>query len=203
MIDVRSLARALVRRGASAWTIVERDQRIATVDAEVARSEQRTRWQLTVHVDTPGGRGTAHVRLDATAGSADAVAEQAISLAHAGLGPAWTSPPPAAPARVDLDDGALRDPVAAAAGALPRRAGVFATVTAMRELVSVTTHAGFHTAWPATLIRCDALVTHADRSLAISLASRTLDGLGTDAAIAGALHDLDLLAAAHAPVPGP
>ena len=106
MIDVRSLARALVRRGASAWTIVERDQRIATVDAEVARSEQRTRWQLTVHVDTPGGRGTAHVRLDATAGSADAVAEQAISLAHAGLGPAVTSPPPAAPARVDLDVGA-------------------------------------------------------------------------------------------------
>ena len=61
----------------------------------------------------------------------------------------------------------------------------------------------FILAWPATLIRCEALVTRADRSLAISLASRTLDGLGTDAAIAGALHDLDLLAAAHAPVPGP
>ena len=35
VIDARSLARALVRRGASAWTIVERDQHIAVVDAEL------------------------------------------------------------------------------------------------------------------------------------------------------------------------
>jgi len=203
MIDARSLARALIRRGASAWTIVERDQHIATLDAELTRSEQRTRWYLTVDVDMPAGRGTGHLRLDASAGSADAIADQAISLAHTGMGPAWTSPPPAAPARVDLDDGSLRDPVAAVKRALPAHAGVFATVTAMRELVSVTTHAGFHTTWPATLIRVDALVTSADRSLAITRASRTLDGLAIDAAIEDAYKDLALLATARAPVAGP
>ena len=203
MIDARSLARALIRRGASAWTIVERDQHIATLDAELTRSEQRTRWYLTVDVDMPAGRGTGHLRLDASAGSADAIADQAISLAHTGMGPAWTSPPSAAPARVDLDDGSLRDPVAAVKRALPAHAGVFATVTAMRELVSVTTHAGFHTTWPATLIRVDALVTSADRSLAITRASRTLDGLAIDAAIEDAYKDLALLATARAPVAGP
>ena len=203
MIDARSLARALVRRGASAWTIVERDQHIATLDADLTRSEQRTRWYLTVDVDMPAGRGTAHLRLDVLAGSVDAIADQAISLAHAGIGPAWSSPPPAAPARVDLDDGSLRDPVAAVKRALPAHAGVFATVTAMRELVSVTTHAGFHTTWPATLIRVDALVTAADRSLAVTRASRTLDGLAFDAAIDDAQKDLALLATARAPVPGP
>lgn len=203
MIDARSLARALVRRGASAWTIVERDQHIARLDADLTRSEQRTRWYLTVDVDMPAGRGTAHLRLDMLAGSVDAIADQAISLAHAGMGPAWSSPPPAAPARVDLDDGSLRDPVAAVKRALPAHAGVFATVTAMRELVSVTTHAGFHTTWPATLIRVDALVTSAGRSLAITRASRTLDGLAMDAAIDDAQKDLALLATARAPVAGP
>jgi predicted Zn-dependent protease len=203
VIDIRSLARALARRGASAWAVVEREQRIATVDPDVARTEQRTRWYLTVHIDTPTGRGTAHVRLDVLADSPDAVAERATSLAHAGLGPAWSSPPPAAPARVDLDDGSLHDPVAAAKAALPRRAGIFASVTAMRELVSVTTHAGFHTGWAATLVRVDALVAHADRSLAISRASRTLDGLDLDAAIAGAQHDLEKLAVARAAPAGP
>lgn len=204
MIQARDLARALAHRGASAWAIVERDQRLASIDEQNAtRVEQRTRWRLAVHVDTPAGRGSAHVDLDAVDGSADAVATQAIELAHAGIGPAWTSPPPSAPARVDLDDGSLRDPAAGARAALPHRAGVTASATAMREQVTVTTHAGFHKSWAATRVRLDAIVTAGDRSLAITRESRTLDGLGTAAAISDALHDLELLASARAPATGP
>ncbi len=203
MIDPRALARALSRRGASAWTIIARDQHLAVVEPDLARTEQRTRLHVTVHADTPAGRGTAHLALDALAGSTDAVADRALALAHAGLGVAWTSPAPAAPARVDLDDGSLRDPATAAKAALPARPGTSASITALREIVTVTTHAGFHYTWPATLIRVDALVTHAARSLAITRASRTADGLAADAAFADAARDLELLAAARAPAAGP
>jgi predicted Zn-dependent protease len=204
VIQLRDLARALGRRGASAWVIVERDQRLAGIDEEgTTRSEQRTRWQLAVHVDSPAGRGSARVLLDAVDGSADAVAAQAIELARAGIGPAWTSPPPAAPARVDLDDGSLRDPLAGARAALPYRAGVTAAATALREQVTVMTHAGFHKSWAATRVRVDAIVTAADRSLAIARESRTLDGLATDVAIGDAVRDLEQLASARAPVAGP
>lgn len=201
MIDRRDLARALARHGASAWCVIERDQQLASVDEQGAtRSEHRTRWQLGVHVDTPAGRGSAHVALDVLEGSADAVAAQAVELANAGLGPAWASPPPAAPARVDLDDGALRDPAAGARAALPRTAA--ATASALHEQVAVTTHTGFHTSWTATRVRVDAMVIAGDHSLAIARESRTIDGLGTAAAIADANRDLELLAAARAPAPG-
>lgn len=203
MIDRRDLARALARHGASAWVVIERDQHLASINEEGAtRAEQRTRWQLGVHVDTPSGRGSAHVALDALEGSADAIAAQAVDLASAGLGPAWSSPPPAAPARVDLDDGSLRDPVTGARAALPHVPAVSASVTALREQVAVTTHAGFHASWAATRVRVDALVTSADHSLAIARESRTLDGLATAAAIADATRDLELLAAARAPTAG-
>jgi predicted Zn-dependent protease len=202
VIDRRDLARALARHGASAWVVIEREQHLASVDERGAtRGEQRTRWQLAVHVDTPTGRGSAHVALDALEGSADAIAQQAVELANAGLGPAWSSPPPAAPARVDLDDGALHDPAAGARAALPNLPT--ATASALREQVAVTTHAGFHTSWTATRVRVDALVATADHSLAIARESRTIDGLGTAAAIADANRDLDMLASAHAATPGP
>lgn len=203
MIDPRALGRALARRGAAAWTVIVRDQHLARVDHDVTRSEQRTRIHVTAHVDTPSGRGTARLALDALAGSTDAIADRALALAHAGLGPVWSSPAPAAPARVDLDDGSLHDPAAAAKAALPTHAGTSASISALREVVSVTTHAGFHYAWPATLIRLDALVAHADRSLAVTRASRTLDGLESEAAFSEAAPDLELLAAAHEPVAGP
>jgi predicted Zn-dependent protease len=75
--------------------------------------------------------------------------------------------------------------------------------TSLREQVTVATHAGFHTSWAATRVRFDAVVMAGDRSLAIARESRTLDGLGTDAAIADAVHDLGLLAGARAPTAGP
>jgi predicted Zn-dependent protease len=205
VIQSRDLARALARRGASAWVVVERDQRLASIDmAGVTRAEQRTRWRLAVHVDTPAGRGSAHVDLEAADGSADAVAIQAIELARVGIGPAWTSPPPSAPARVDLDDGSLRDPAAGARAALPHHGGVVgAAVTSLREQVTVTTHAGFHKSWAATRVRVDAIVMGGDRSLAIARESRTLDGLGTQAAVTDAVHDLGLFAGAGAPTAGP
>lgn len=203
MIDPRALGRALAHRGASTWTVIVRDQHLARVDPDVTRTEQRTRIHVTAHVDTPSGRGTARLALDALAGSTDAVADRALAIAHAGIGPAWSSPAPAAPARVDLDDGSLRDPAAAAKAALPTRAGTNPSIRALREVVAVTTHAGFHYTWPATLIRLDALVAHSDHSFAVTRASRTLDGLDAEAAFSDATRDLELLAAAREPVAGP
>ena len=130
--------------------------RSSTSRASIARSRAPSSARachVTAHVDTPSGRGTARLALDALAGSTDAIADRALELAHAGIGPAWTSPAPAAPARVDLDDGSLHDPAVAAKAALPAHPGTTASIRTLREDVSVTTHAGFHYTWPATLIR--------------------------------------------------
>ncbi|HET9988172.1 MAG TPA: hypothetical protein VFQ65_06625, partial [Kofleriaceae bacterium] len=96
MIDRRSLVRALGREELADWVVIERDQEIAVVD-DVRRTEQRTRWQLTLHADTPAGRGTAHVAIDANEGDPEKLVEQAAVLARLSVGPAWATIPPAAP----------------------------------------------------------------------------------------------------------
>ncbi|MEO6775884.1 MAG: metallopeptidase TldD-related protein [Kofleriaceae bacterium] len=210
MIDRRSLVRALGREELADWVVIERDQELAAIADQVHRTEQRTRWQLTLHVDTPAGRGTAHVALDANEGDPDKVIEQAAVLARLSVGPAWATIPPAAPARVELTDPVLAtgDPLAAAAAILrqlPRRpgAGIDARVTLLRERVTVQARQSFHTEWSATLARVDALVTQGAHAIAVAREARRADQLDLTAAVDDAIADLSELARATEHVPGP
>src|SRR5204863_6532400 len=110
-ISSRGLVRALGRREIADWVLVQRDQELASAsDApKLRRSEQRTLWELTVHFDSPLGRGTARVSIDAVDGDPEAAVAQALALAQASIGPAWISQPLAAPARVKLADTTLDD----------------------------------------------------------------------------------------------
>ncbi|HUJ58825.1 MAG TPA: metallopeptidase TldD-related protein [Kofleriaceae bacterium] len=210
MIDQRGLGRELDRRGLAEWCVVERDQELGWVDDAVVRAEQRTRWQVTAHDDSPAGRGSARLAIDGVDGSPRDVVDQALALARAAVGVAWQASPQGAPARVKLADPALdkrrpSDVAAALVHDLPRPSG--ATVTArascLREHASASSHAGFRTSWLATRVRVDALVARGERSLAIVREARRLSDLELDAAIADALEDLELLAAAGPATAGP
>ncbi len=208
MITRRELARALTRSDVADWVVIERAQDLASIDehARVRRAQQRTVFQLTVHVDSPAGRGSAHVTFGAVDGSATAAVDQAIAIARSSTGPAWLSRPLAAPARVKLEDTELaeRDPldvVAEIVKTLPRPTELGARL--LREQVEVVARQGFHTGWRATLLRADALGVAGQRSVAVSREARLRSALGLEAALAAASQDLGLLASAGAAVAGP
>lgn len=210
MIRRRELASLLGRRRVADWVVIERAQEIASVDerARIRRVEKRTLFQITVHVDSPAGRGSAHTTIDAVDGTAEAAIEQVISAAQASIGPAWISRPLAAPARVQLADEALagRDPlevVTELATTLPRPVDASARVSLVREQVDVVARQGFRTTWTATLLRGEALVAAGEHSLAIAREARLRSALELDVALARAKQDLDLLASARPPVAGP
>lgn len=212
MIDRKRLIRALDRRGISDWVLVEHAQEIAIAggEPELRRTERRMLWKLTVHHDTPQGRGSAEVTLDASEREPEEVVDQALALAISSAGPAWSSPPLAAPARVDVADPKLldRDLLEAAtqlAHGLPKLDGatVSATAFVMRENVSVNARGGLKREWPATSVRVDALVRASKASLAVRREARSVADLDLAAAIQSAADDLVLLPQAGAVAPGP
>ncbi|HEX5059382.1 MAG TPA: hypothetical protein VFV99_08485, partial [Kofleriaceae bacterium] len=210
VITRRELASTLARRGLADWVVVERTQDLASIDerTKVKRVERRVVWCVTVHFDSPQGRGSAHVTVDAVDGAASAAVEQAVALAQSSIGPAWISRPLAAPARVKLEDTSLakQAPVDIAADVLKKLArptAVAARATVLREHVSVVARQGFHTEWTATLLSCDALVAANQRSLLIARGARQRSALELDTAVTAAQQDLDLVAKAGAPTAGP
>lgn len=210
MITRRDLVNALGRHGVADWVVLERAQDRATIDeaARVHRAERRLLWQVTVHVDSPAGRGSAHVTIDAVDGAPAAMIDQAVALADSSIGPVWLSRPLAAPARVALDDSTLAeqhpsDVVADLLKRLKRPATVSARATMLREHVEVVARQGFHTQWDATQLSLHALVATSAHALVVERHARQLAALGADDALAQAKQDLDLLASATAPSPGP
>jgi predicted Zn-dependent protease len=179
MITQRDLVQRLARRNLGAWSVVERIQDIAITDElrALQRRDNLTRLAVIVHLDVPRGRGSARLDLDDLDGSPDDLIDQAISLAGAAIGPAWTSTPPAAPARVTIVDEQLleRELDAASRNTLaglrrPRDVTVLASAQILREKITLIASSGFHFSWPATTIRADALVTSAPRSAAAAAA---------------------------------
>lgn len=211
MISRRTLVSALNARKVADWVVIERVQELAAIreDRDTRRAEQRTRWTLVVHHDVPRGRGTARLELTTREGEAKDVIEQAISLASAAIGPAWTQAPAAAPAKVNVLDAALEKAdlaiIAAEIASTTRRpAGstVQLGLELLRERVTVQAQSGFQTSWLATALRADALVALGDHSLEISRDARRRQDLDLDGALAQAASDLALVATAGAPGPG-
>jgi hypothetical protein len=212
MMRRRDLVRALGEYELADWTVVEHDQQIGIADTAqgVQRAEHRVTWLLTVHHDTPAGRGSAHVALDAASGDAEAVVREAVTLARASVGPAWVTQPPAAPARVELEDETLaaREPVAIAAELVRTPAGangatLQTTARVVREKVALVSRQGLHTQWTATQLRTDLTVTRGGHTLRVTREARRLADLGLSDAIAAASKDLELLGQATPLAPGP
>jgi predicted Zn-dependent protease len=215
VITQRDLVQRLARRTLSAWSVAERVQDLAIADElrALERRDHRTRLTLLVHQDVPSGRGSARLDLDAVDGSADDLIDQALALALAAVGPAWSTAPPAAPAKVAVADADLKHELDAVArntlARLHRPPDVTVTARAeiLREKITVIASSGFHTSWLATALRADAVVASSagtgNSSLTISREARRADDLDLDAALADAAADLLHLAAAAPPSPGP
>lgn len=203
MISRRALVGALSSRKVADWIVVERNQELAHAsDAPLQRTEQRTRWSLIVHHDVPRGRGTARLELGTRQGDAKDVVEQALALASAAIGPPWTTPTPAAPAKVAVGDDTLaKADLAAVASAIlktakrPAGAGVQLAIDVMRERVTVQGQSGFHAGWVATQLAFHALVALGDHSLDVAREERRRAELETQLdALGGAAGDLAMLA---------
>jgi predicted Zn-dependent protease len=206
--DLDRVVRALAAHPLSDWVVVEHAQEraIARTGPALRRAERRTRWLVTVYVDTPHGRGTGHVAADAANADPDELVARAAESAGAALAPSWTRTPPAAPAKVELADpalagGDLLELASAALRRLPREARD-ASLELVREEVSAVGKQGFHAHWLATSVRGEALVVAAERSLAVAREARRFVDLELDSAVQDAARDLPQLAAAGAPAPG-
>jgi predicted Zn-dependent protease len=213
VITQRDLVQRLSRSTLGAWSVVERVQDIAIADdhRSLQRRDRRTRLTLIVHQDVPRGRGSARLDIDAYDTSADDLVDQATALALAAVGPAWSSAPPAAPAKVTVvdDDLLKRELDAVALGTLTRlRRPPDITVTAsteiLREKVTVVASSGFRTSWPATTLRATALLASpsTSRTLTLSREARRADDFDLDAAITDAAADLLHISTASRPIPG-
>ena len=213
MIDRHGLLRALGERSLADWVLIEHDEQLAAVDEATPgseRGEQRQRWELTVHVDAPHGRGSARLELQTGSGLADNIVDQAIALANASVGPAWSTSPPAAPAKVALLDPALaRAELGEVARVMlhdlkrPAGAAVVAVATVSREHVIVITKQGARAQWVASLAHAAATIAVGGRSLEVSRDARRIADLGFGPALASAAADLALYPAAGAVTPGP
>ena len=212
MISRRNLVNALTARKVADWVVIERVQELAAIaeDRATQRTEQRTRWTVVVHHDVPRGRGTAHLELTTQQGEAKDVIAQAISLASAAIGSAWTSTPAAAPAKVNvLDPGLEKANLAGIAAEIasatkrPAGAAVQLGIELLRERVTVQAESGFQTSWLATSLRAESLIAVGDHSLDLSREARRRQDLDLDAALDQAAADLVLVATAGPPVLGP
>jgi len=211
VITRRALMSALSSRRIAEWVVVERAQEIAIADEvrPLQRSDVRSRFTIVVHHDVTRGRGSAKIELASLYGDASDVADQAIALAEAAIGPTWRSTPPAAPAKVSLLDPTLeRVPLGPVASAFlrttvrPPGATVSAAIEIMRERVTVNASSGFHTGWTATATNASALIAIGGRSLEVTREARTLDHASLRHGLADATRDLMLLAQAAPPFAG-
>lgn len=179
-------------------------------DGSRAGHQQVERYRAIVHRDVPAGRGSATIDIDGSPGVplAELVGD-AAERALATIGPAWTSPPPAAPARVAIADPAIGDVddvaarieraiagAAAAAGAALRAA----EVEVVRRTVTLATRGGLDASWPETELVVRADVERGGRRITVRRRARRLDDLDLDAAIDAAVA-IDARVAAAAPTP--
>lgn len=176
------IAAALRRTpGADEFTAMERACERAAIDAgpDIVRRRATGAWvDVTVHRDIGRGRGSALLRLGGEDVAApEALLAAAVDRAAASVGPAWSLPPPAAPARVVVADPALDHDLEHAADAVfrearaqeraavraGRAAGVTATVHRWRIGVerchtAVRTSPGLASAYDSTLLTIDAVL---------------------------------------------
>jgi hypothetical protein len=194
------------RKAIADWVLVERVVERAVVTPTSRRREQTTRWAITIHVDVPEGRGSAHVEIGPGDADAGDIVDQSIALASTAIGEAWSSVPQAAPAKVTVLDPALAkadvvDHAVAIARAI--RAPAASTVVEIaRTDHHVEAHSGLRTEWTSSSLRAGAIVTAGPRSLEIAREARRLVDLDIDPAIASATTDLALLATATPPTAG-
>lgn len=168
-IDRASLLRAIGTRKLADWVLTERRREaLAIDDAGGWRHDDTEHLRVLVRRDLPSGRGTGVIELQEQSGDAAAVIGQAVALAEAAVEPAWATPPPSAPARVELLDPLAAEAFEPAAAELrtvlqqtTARTGLSLLrwrLQVHRETVTLGSAQGFEVAWKQSMVRVDAIV---------------------------------------------
>jgi predicted Zn-dependent protease len=149
--------------GVDEYVVVERRRELWARDRAEERRAGGVTVTATVFRDLRRGRGQASFVVDTDdRGRVAEAATAAAALARRAVGPPWSMPPPAAPARVEVADPALAgDAGEVAAGALEALVATggaavqAASVRATRDTIATQTSHGFSNAFVATAIAAD------------------------------------------------
>lgn len=196
--DAERLVKLLEKaRNVDEFVVVDRSgvRASATTGANAGRRRvDLHRLEATVYRDVRRGRGSASFIVpDHDTAAAAALIAAATSRAENAAGPAWTLPPPAAPARVSVADLTLGEALVPDAEAIASQLAEAANEAALtvglarvdveRVAVSVITSSGFDNSFETTDLHVDAIVTntgaaervraHARRAEDLHLADRT------------------------------
>jgi predicted Zn-dependent protease len=192
------------------YVVVERaGERLESSGRGRVRRLAERHVDVALYRDRRGSRGVAHVRITAQERDLRALLVAAVERAGAVQGPVWTSPPPAAPARVSVSDAELAMEPEAALASIPARIAFGAAsqvavgpwrIAVESWRVEVRTSLLLASSYPSTLIEVDALLAGSREP--VSVRSRRLDDLDWSAAMASATARANARARAVRLAPG-
>ncbi|MEZ4363405.1 MAG: metallopeptidase TldD-related protein [Kofleriaceae bacterium] len=182
-LDWSALGTAIAARKLADWVLTSRRRQRLTLHLLAGRERWRADEGETLRVlvrrDLAAGRGTGVVEVHAQTGDAGTVLDHAVALAEASVGPPWTTPPAAAPARVALLDealvGSLEDALAGLRRALADASAAVgleladATLRVAREEITLRSALGFQLSWSQSSYE---LVAELKRDLAVTTVRR-------------------------------
>lgn len=162
-LDRASIERAIGARRLADWVITERTSERLTIgrgaapSGELWRSERADHLRVLVRRDLPSGRGTGVVSSQEHVGDAASLVARAVAIAEAAVEPAWDTPPPAAPARVELFDAKWATSLELGAAALAKALAEAAVAAGLaverwcgelqRDDLSLSSALGFAVSW--------------------------------------------------------
>jgi hypothetical protein len=213
MMKLDAITDELLDRKRSDWSVLERVVRrgSATLDG-VRRIDDDRRIRLVVHRDVGRGRGTGVLELTGERGDdARAVVDDAEDRALRMIGPAWTTPAPAATARVELEDPELADPeleladvaarvVRGLVGAVDAEVGL--EQHAVRLATGSTAGKGLRVKWTETRVTIRAVIGNGGRSGELIAEARRIADLDLEERVRRLIVDLGERATAVPPKPG-
>ncbi len=197
-LDAASLRRVIGERRLGDWVITDRNRHCWSCalhgTTQRWRHEERAEVQVLVRRDSPGGRGTGVALARDRRGDPRSLIGLAVARAEAAIGVPWSTPPPAAIAKVALFDDSLAGEAAAEALLTEARARAAAAgaelaaaeVQLCRDELTLVSAQGFSLSWRESKLELSAEVARGDRRAFVRRAARRAAELGLAEAIAHA-----------------
>lgn len=209
-LDAASLRRVIGERRLGDWVITDRNRHSLACalhgSAQRWRREERAEVQVLVRRDSPGGRGTGVALARDRQGDPRALIGLAVARAEAAIGAPWSTPPPAAIAKVALfeDAGeAAAEALLAEVRARAHAAGAElaeAEVRVCHDELTLVSAQGFSLSWRESTLELSAELVRGERGALVRRAARRAAELGLGEAIDRAAQRCAPVAKA-APIP--
>lgn len=194
-LDAASLRRVIGERRLGDWVITDRDRRAwACAQLGAARSwrqEEQAEVQVLVRRDSPDGRGTGVALARDRRGDPRTLVGLAVARAEAAIGAPWSTPPPAAIAKVALFDETLAKdagPEAVLAEVRTRTEAAGAELAAARvrlvhDQLTLVSAQGFSLSWREATLELSAELVRGERRAQVRRTARRAAELGLAEAI--------------------